>query len=82
VRISAGPATDQLAVVGRARTHANGSYTFTLRAPDRPGALYVAGRALSVESDCRGASPAPAGCFTTTLSGVSSQQLRLTVVPR
>jgi hypothetical protein len=82
VRILAGPATDQLAVVGRARTGENGSYTFTLRAPDSPGALYIAGRALSVERDCRGASLAPAGCFTTTLSGVSSQQLRLTVVPR
>jgi hypothetical protein len=82
VRILAGSATDQLAVVGRARTGENGGYTFTLRAPDRPGALYVTGRALSVERDCRGASLAPAGCFTTTLSGVSSQQLRLTVVPR
>jgi hypothetical protein len=76
VRILAGAALDQLEVVGRARTRANGSYFFTLAAPHRPGAMYVAARAASVERRC-----APAdGCTTTTLSGVSSAPLRLTVV--
>jgi hypothetical protein len=82
VRILAGPARGRLEVVGRARTGSNGSYTFTMRAPERPGTLYVAARALSVERGCRGASSAPAGCTTTTVSGVSSQPLRLSVVSR
>jgi hypothetical protein len=76
VRILAGAALDRLEVVGRARTRANGSYSFTLAAPHRPGVMYVAARAASVERSC-----APAdGCTTTTLSGVSSTPLRLTVV--
>jgi hypothetical protein len=76
VRILAGAALDRLEVVGRATTRANGSYFFTLAAPQRPGVMYVAARAASVESRC-----APAdGCTTTTLSGVSSAPLRLTVV--
>ncbi|MFN2469576.1 MAG: hypothetical protein ABR583_01005 [Gaiellaceae bacterium] len=80
VRILAGPAPDQLELVGRARTRANGSYTFTLQAPRRAGTLYVAARALSVEQACKGESDAPAGCTTATVSGITSHPLRIAVV--
>ena len=79
VRILAGPAPDSLVLAGRVRTRANGSYTFTLRAPQRAGTLYVAARALSVERPCEGASAAPAGCTTSTVSGISSDPLRLAI---
>jgi hypothetical protein len=62
IRILAGPTLDRLEIVGRARTRANGSYRFTLTAPNVPGAIYVAARAASVERECAAA----AGCTTTT----------------
>ena len=82
VRILAGPRRTKLEIVGRARTARNGGYTFSMRAPRRPGPLYVSARALSVERACQGHSEAPAGCTTTTVSGISSHLLRLAVVPR
>jgi hypothetical protein len=73
VRVLAGPSADRLTLAGRARTGANGGWSFTLRGAAAGRRLVVVARAQSVERPCAGT------CSTTTVSGATSDPLVLVV---
>jgi hypothetical protein len=65
---------------GIAKTAANGRYTAKVKTPPKAGFYYYSARALSKSVPCQSPSAeAPAGCTSSTLSGISSPPLKITV---
>ncbi len=66
---------------GKVKTGANGSFTFRMKAPSRPGLVFFQARATSQPVPCAAApsADAPAGCTSATVSGISSASIRITL---
>lgn len=65
---------------GIGKTAASGRYTATLKVPAKAGTYHYTARALSKSVPCQSpSSEAPAGCTSSTLSGISSAPLKITV---
>ncbi len=80
VRITyvSGRSNPQYAGIGK--TAPSGRYTATIKAPPKAGTYYYSARALSKNVPCQSpSSEAPAGCTSSTLSGISSAPLKITV---
>jgi hypothetical protein len=73
-----GRANPQYAGIGR--TLKSGRYTANVKVPEKPGTYYFTARTLSKGVPCQKASAgAPAGCTSSTLSGISSAPLKIVV---
>jgi hypothetical protein len=81
VSIAAGPRNDDLSLIGRVRTRANGSYAFVrrLREGRRAQKLEIWVFRNEPASACGEASVAPAGCVDESLSGPQAHFMRLTI---
>ena len=80
VRITYVSGLDNPQYAGIGKTAANGRWTAKVKTPPRTGFYYYTARALSNSVPCQSPSPeAPAGCTSSTLSGISSPPLKITV---
>jgi hypothetical protein len=65
---------------GIGKTAASGRYTTKIKVPPKDGIYYYVARALSKSIPCQSpSSEAPAGCTSSTLSGISSAPLKIVV---